>query len=80
MVGERAGELISIYGVAKKAGVSVRTIADTIFPYPTYGLGARRAADQYYIQKAFPTFVNAVKTVFRYRGTTPPPPDPNRVM
>ncbi|MGB3541624.1 dihydrolipoyl dehydrogenase family protein [Rubrivirga sp.] len=80
VVGERAGELISIYGVAKKAGVSVRSISDTIFPYPTYGLGARRAADQYYIQKAFPAFVDVVKRVFRYRGTTPPPPDPNRVL
>lgn len=80
VVGERAGELISIYGVAKKAGVSVRTISDTIVPYPTYGLGARRAADQYYIQKQFPAVVNAVKRVFGYRGETPPPPDPNRVL
>jgi pyruvate/2-oxoglutarate dehydrogenase complex dihydrolipoamide dehydrogenase (E3) component len=80
VVGERAGELISIFGVARKAGASVRTVADTIFPYPTYGLGARRAADQYYIQKQYPAFVKAVKAVFGYRGLTPPPPDPNRVM
>ena len=80
VVGERAGELVSLYAVAKKAGVSVKTISDTIFAYPTYGLAARRAADQYYVQKAFPAFVDAVKRVFRYRGQTPPPPDPNRVL
>ena len=61
VVGERAGELISVYAVAMKAGVSVREISDTIFPYPTYGLGARRAADQYYVQKQFPLAVRAVK-------------------
>ena len=80
IVGERAGELISIWGVALKAGVSVREVSDTIFPYPTYGLGARRAADQYYVQKQFPRAIDAVKRVFGYRGTTPPPPDPDRVL
>lgn len=80
VVGARAGELISIYGVAMKAGVSVREIADTIFPYPTYGLGARRAADQYYIQKQYPLAIKAVKKVFGYSGATPPPPDPDRVV
>ncbi len=80
VVGERAGELIGIFAVARKAGASVRTIADTIMPYPTYALGARRAADQYYIQKQYPILVDALKLVFGYRGTTPPPPDPNRVV
>lgn len=80
VVGERAGELISIYGVAMKGGVSLREVSDTIFPYPTYGLGARRAADQYYVQKQFPRAVGAVKRVFGYRGLTPPPPDPDRVI
>ena len=80
VVGERAGELVALYAVAMKAGVSVRTISDTIVPYPTYGLGARRAADQYYVQKQFPTAIDAVKRVFGYRGQTPPPPDPDRVL
>ena len=80
VVGERAGELISVYGVAMKAGVSVREISDTIFPYPTYGLGARRAADQYYVQKQYPLAVKALKRVFGYSGLTPPPPDPDRVV
>ena len=80
VVGARAGELISLYAVAIKAGVSVREISDTIVPYPTYGLAARRAADQYYIQKQFPLAIDAVKRVFGYRGETPPPPDPDRVI
>ena len=80
VVGERAGELIALLAVAKKGGVSVRTVSDTIVPYPTYGLGARRAADQYYVRKQFPTVVDAVKRVFGYRGLTPPPPSPDRVL
>ena len=80
VVGERGGELISMLAVAMKAGVSVREISDTIIPYPAYGLGVRRAADQYYIQKQFPIAIDAVKRVFGYRGETPPPPDPDRVI
>jgi len=80
VVGERAGELIAMLAVAKKGGVPLRTVSDTIIPYPTYGLGARRAADQYYVQKQFPVAIDLVKRVFGYRGTTPPPPDPDRVL
>ena len=80
VVGERGGELISMLAVAMKAGVSVREVSDTIIPYPTYGLGVRRAADQYYVQKQFPLAIDAVKRVFGYRGETPPPPDPERVL
>ena len=79
-VGERAGELISMLAVAKNGGVSVKTISETIIPYPAYGLAVRRAADQYYVQKQFPLAIDAVKRVFGYRGETPPPPDPDRVL
>ena len=80
VIGERAGELIGMLAVAKKGGVPLRTVSDTIIPYPTYVLGARRAADQYYIQKQFPKAIDLVKRVFGYRGLTPPPPDPDRVL
>ena len=43
-------------------------ISDTIHPYPTYGLGARRAADQWYVQKQSPLLVRLLKAIFRYRG------------
>lgn len=80
VAGERAGELIALYAVAMKNGVTLRQISDTIIAYPTYGLGARRAADQYYVQKQFPAAIKAIKRVFGYRGLTPPPPDPDRVV
>ena len=80
VIGERAGEIAAIYAVARKGGVSLKTISDTIVAYPTYGLGARRAADQYYVQKQYPLAIDAIKRVFSYRGDTPPPPDPSRVI
>ena len=80
IVGERAGELLSLYAVAMKHGVSLKNIADTIFPYPTYALGARRAADQWYVRKQYPQAIKLLKKVFGYRGTVPPPPDPNRIV
>jgi pyruvate/2-oxoglutarate dehydrogenase complex dihydrolipoamide dehydrogenase (E3) component len=68
VVGARAGELISEYAVAMRNGVSLRKISDTIHPYPTYGLGARRAADQWYVQKQSPSVVRLLKALFGYRG------------
>ena len=68
IVGASAGELISEYAVAMKNRIPMRKISDTIHPYPTYGLGARRAADQWYVQKQSPLLVKLLKWVFRYRG------------
>ncbi len=68
IVGTSAGELISEYALAMKNRISLRKISDTIHPYPTYGLGARRAADQWYVQKQSPTLVRILKMIFRYRG------------
>ncbi|MEL6616495.1 MAG: FAD-dependent oxidoreductase [Bacteroidota bacterium] len=80
VLGERAGELMQIFAVAMKAGTTLQTLSDTIFAYPTYALGARRLADQWYVQKQYPTAIKALQTVFGYRGMVPPPPDPNRVV
>ncbi|MEM1041071.1 MAG: FAD-dependent oxidoreductase [Bacteroidota bacterium] len=80
VLGDRAGELISLYGVAMKNGVTLRAIADTIFPYPTYALGARRAADQWYARKQYPGVVRTVQKLFGYRGPEPKPIDPNRIV
>jgi pyruvate/2-oxoglutarate dehydrogenase complex dihydrolipoamide dehydrogenase (E3) component len=68
VLGAHAGELICEYALAMKSGVSLRQIADTIHPYPTYGLGARRAADQWYIAKQSATLAKVVKRIFGYRG------------
>jgi pyruvate/2-oxoglutarate dehydrogenase complex dihydrolipoamide dehydrogenase (E3) component len=68
IAGASAGELISEYALAMKNRIPLRKIADTIHPYPTYALGARRAADQWYVQKRAPWMTRLIKAVFRYRG------------
>ncbi len=68
VLGANAGELISEYAVAMRNGITLRHIADTIHPYPTYGLGARRAADQWYVRKQSAGFVKLLQLLFRYRG------------
>jgi pyruvate/2-oxoglutarate dehydrogenase complex dihydrolipoamide dehydrogenase (E3) component len=68
VLGSHAGELICEYAVAMRNGVTLRNLADTIHPYPTYGLGARRAADQWYVRKQSPTLVRLLQRVFGYRG------------
>lgn len=80
VVGAHAGELISEYAVAIKNGVSLRNLADTIHPYPSWGLGARRAADQWYIKNQSEWSVKLIKKVFGYRGEIPDFSDPDRVV
>jgi pyruvate/2-oxoglutarate dehydrogenase complex dihydrolipoamide dehydrogenase (E3) component len=68
ILGVSAGELIGEYAVAMRNGVSLRQIADTIHPYPTYALGARRAADQWYVRKQSAGFVKLLQLLFGYKG------------
>ncbi len=68
VLGTSAGELISEYGLAMRNGITLRQMADTIHAYPTYSLGARRAADQWYVRKQSPGLVKFLKFLFRYRG------------
>lgn len=78
--GKQAGDLISEYALAMRNGVTLRNIADTIHPYPTYGLGARRAADQWYIRNQSEWMIKLIKGVFRYRGTIPDLSDKDRIV
>ncbi len=80
ILGERAGDMIGYYAMAMKNGLSLRNIADTIFPYPTYGLGARRAADQWYIQAQSPSAIKWVQRFFGYRGPLPRKPGVDEVV
>ncbi len=80
ILGAHAGEMISQYALAMKNGVSLRDFADTIHPYPSYGLGARRAADQWYIKNQSETLVKWIQRIFRYRGEIPDYSDPDRVV
>lgn len=80
VLGAHAGEMISQYALAMKNGVSLRNFADTIHPYPSYGLGARRAADQWYIKNQSELSVKWIKRIFRYRGEIPDYSDPDRIV
>lgn len=80
VLGAHAGELISEYALAMKNGISLRGIADTIHPYPSWGLGARRAADQWYIKNQSEWSVKLMKGVFGYRGEIPDYSDPDRIV
>lgn len=78
--GKQAGDLIGEYAMAMRNGVTLRNISDTIHPYPSYGLGVRRAADQWYVQSQATWMVKLVKWVFGYRGTVPDLSDENRIL
>jgi len=80
VVGAHAGEFISEYAVAMKNGVSLRNIADTMHPYPSWGLGARRAADQWYIRNQSTGSVKWIQRIFGYKGEIPDYSDPDRVV
>ncbi|MBI4547414.1 MAG: NAD(P)/FAD-dependent oxidoreductase [Ignavibacteriae bacterium] len=80
ILGANAGEMIGEYAVALRHGITLRRIADTIHPYPTYVLGNRRAADQWYVRKQSRTFVRWLRRIFGYRGQLPDTSDPNRIV
>lgn len=80
VVGAHAGELISEYAVAMRNGISLRKLADTIHPYPSWTHGARRAADQWYIKNQSEQTVKWIKRLFGYRGSIPDYSDPNRIV
>lgn len=80
VVGAHAGEMISEYALAIKNGVSLRKFADTIHPYPSWGLGARRAADQWYIKNQSAGTVKWIKRIFGYKGEIPDYSDKNRIV
>jgi hypothetical protein len=60
-------------------GVTLRNIGDTIHPYPAWGEGVRRVADQWYVQKQSPTITRALKIAFGYRGPVIEP-DPEKII
>lgn len=77
--GVHAAELISEYALAMKNGVTLRKMADTIHPYPSYSLGARRAADQWYVKSQSEWLTKLIQKIFRYRGKLPDL-DEDRIM
>ena len=80
ILGAHAGDLIGQFALAMRNGITLRQFADTIFPYPSYALGARRVADQWYIQNQSTGMVKWIKRFFRYRGQLPDLSDPDRIV
>ena len=68
ILGARAGDLICEFALAMRRGIRLRHISDTIHPYPSYGLGVRRTADQWYVRRRTPGRVRLIKRLLGYRG------------
>lgn len=79
IIGKNAGEMICEFALAIKNGVTLRAMADTIHPYPTYGLGNRRVADQWYVQHQSRGLVRLLRLLFGYRGDLPDVSDKDRI-
>jgi pyruvate/2-oxoglutarate dehydrogenase complex dihydrolipoamide dehydrogenase (E3) component len=80
ILGARAGELISEFALAIHSGVTLRQMSDTIHPYPTYALGNRRAADQWYVRKQSGPLVGILQFFFGYQGKTPASYGPDEIV
>jgi pyruvate/2-oxoglutarate dehydrogenase complex dihydrolipoamide dehydrogenase (E3) component len=80
ILGAHAGDMIGEFALAMRNKVTLRNMADTIHPYPTYALGNRRAADQWYVRKQSRMFVRLLRLIFRYHGQLPDTSDPNRIV
>ncbi|MBI4907285.1 MAG: FAD-dependent oxidoreductase [Acidobacteria bacterium] len=68
ILGAHAGELIGEYAVAMKNGIRLDKVSSTIHPYPTFGMGNRRAADLFVTTKFTPAMARLIRWVFRLRG------------
>ena len=65
IVAARAGDLIGELCVAMRAGVGLKTLADTVHPYPTYSEVVKKAADAWNRTRLTPKAKTAFKLRFR---------------
>src|SRR5262249_48345298 len=70
ILGANAGEMIAEYALAMRHGLPLRKISGTIHPYPTYALGNRRAADQWYTGQLDSPLLGLLGKILGYRGKT----------
>lgn len=69
IVGERAGDLISIWALAMSKGLKVADVAGYVAPYPTYGELPKRAAGAYFSPRLFESaFVKRVVALLAKLG------------
>lgn len=80
ILGPHAGDLVAEWALARRRGLTLRQIADTIHPYPTYGLANRRAADQWYVRSQSLALVRWVRRLRGFHGPLPDLSDPDRIV
>ncbi|MQA89829.1 MAG: FAD-containing oxidoreductase [Gemmatimonas sp.] len=66
VVGQQAGELITMLTHAMKTGAGLSSFGDTIFPYPTRAEVVRKAADGWRRQKLTPAVQRTFDLFFRF--------------
>ena len=59
---------------------AIKQMSDTIYPYPTYAFGNRRAADQWYVKKQSRGLTRLFQVLFRLKGRLPDFSDPERIV
>lgn len=79
VLGAQAGELIGTLCLALTRKMALRHLSDTIFPYPTWTLAVRRAADQWYARQQSVGRVRWMQRLFGFRGPLPTR-DPNAIV
>lgn len=68
IVGERAGDLIAEWGLAIRKRLSLSDLSGTIHSYPTYALGNKRLADEWYARRIASKIVPLARMLFRYQS------------
>ena len=68
ILGPRAGDMIAEFSLAMRGGLKLSTISETIHAYPTYALGNRRAADQWFNKQLDSPLLGMLGKIFGYRG------------
>lgn len=68
IVGTNAGEMINEFALAMKHGLTLRDISQTVHAYPTWTLGIRKAADQWFVGQSSSGLLKMFRSIFHLRG------------
>lgn len=71
ILGPGAGEQIGLFALAMANGLTLKEIADTVFPYPTYSSGNRNAAVLWNHDSMNDGISGFMQRAFRLRGQIP---------
>lgn len=66
IVGERAGDLIAEWTLAIRKRLSLKDLSSIIHVYPTYALGSKRLADEWYASRIASTVAPIARLLFGY--------------